>query len=42
MNKYTKLNKKLKANGIGVDKIIETPDAIGLELTQFTHPNLRY
>ena len=39
-NKYTKLIKNLNANSIGVDSIIETPDFIGLELTQFTHPNL--
>ena len=39
-NKYTKLIKNLNVNSIGVDKIIETPDYIGLELTQFTHPNL--
>ena len=32
--------KSIEANGIGVNKIIETPKAIGLELTQFTHPNL--
>jgi hypothetical protein len=39
-NKFTKLIKNLNANSIGVDSIIETPDFIGLELTQFTHPNL--
>ena len=39
-NKYTKLIKNLNANNIGVDSIIETPEFIGLELTQFTHPNL--
>ena len=39
-NKYTKLIKNLNANSIGVDSIIETPDFIGLELTQFAHPNL--
>jgi len=39
-NKYAKLIKSIEANGIGVNKIIETPKAIGLELTQFTHPNL--
>ena len=39
-NKYAKLIKNIEANGIGVKKIIETPEAIGLELTQFTHPNL--
>ena len=39
-NKYTKLIKNIEANGIGVNKIIETSDAIGLELTQFIHPNI--
>jgi len=39
-NKYTKLIKNLNANSIGVEKIIETPEFIGLELTQFAHPNL--
>jgi len=39
-SKYTKLIKNLNANSIGVDKIIETPDFIGLELTQFAHPSL--
>ncbi len=39
-NKYTKLRANLENNGIGVNKIIETSDAIGLELTQFSHPNL--
>ena len=39
-NKYAKLIKSIEANGIGVNKIIETPQAIGLELTQFGHPNL--
>ena len=39
-SKYKKLIKSIEGNGIGVNKIIETPKAIGLELTQFTHPNL--
>ena len=39
-NKYTKLRANLENNGIGVNKIIETSETIGLELTQFTHPNL--
>ena len=34
-NKYAKLIKSIESNGIGVKKIIETPEAIGLELTQF-------
>ena len=39
-NRYAKLIKNIEANGIGVNKIIETPNAIGLQLTQFSHPNL--
>ena len=39
-SKYTKLRANLENNGIGVNKIIETSDAIGIELTQFSHPNL--
>jgi hypothetical protein len=39
-NKYIKLLKNLENNGIRVDKITETADSIGLELTQFIHPDL--
>ena len=39
-SKYTKLRANLENNGIGVNKIVETSDAIGIELTQFSHPNL--
>ncbi len=39
-NKYTKLIKNIEANGIGVNKILETSNSIGLELTQFMHPSL--
>mgnify|MGYP001254289035 CR=1 FL=1 len=39
-DKYTKLIKNLENNGIGVNKISETSRNIGLELTQFIHPNL--
>ena len=39
-SKYTKLIKNLEENGIGVNKISETSRSIGLELTQFIHPNL--
>lgn len=39
-SKYDKLIKNLENNGIGVNKILETTDSIGLELTQFAHPNL--
>ena len=39
-DKYTKLIKSIEANDIGVTKIIETTNEIGIELTQFSHPNL--
>ena len=39
-SKYVKLVKHIENNGIGVNKIVELDDSIGLELTQFTHPNL--
>ncbi len=39
-DKLTKLIKNIQNNGIGVNKIFETENAIGIELTQFTHPNL--
>lgn len=39
-NKYTQLIKNLESNGIGVNRIIETADNIGIEITQFSHPNL--
>ena len=39
-NKYRKLIKNIENNGIGVNKIVETSDSIGLELTQFTHPSI--
>lgn len=39
-DKYTKLIKNLEDNGIGVKKISETSRSIGLELTQFIHPDL--
>ena len=31
----------LEKNGIGVNKILEKSNSIGIELTQFTHPNLQ-
>ena len=34
-NKYTKFIKNVEQNGIGVNKIIETSDSIGVELTSF-------
>lgn len=39
-NKYDDLINSLEANGIGVNKIIESADSIGIEVTQFSHPNL--
>lgn len=39
-SKYKKLIKNLEKNGIGVNKISETASSIGLELTQFVHPNI--
>ena len=39
-NKYAKLIKNLEDNGIGVKKISESSRSIGLELTQFIHPDL--
>ena len=39
-NNYQRLIRSIEANGIGVNKILETSDQIGLELTQFSHPNL--
>ncbi len=39
-DKYTKLIRNLEENGIGVKKISESSKSIGLELTQFIHPDL--
>ena len=39
-SKYRKLVKNIENNGIGVKKIIESPNSIGLELTQYQHTNL--
>ena len=39
--KYTKLIKNLEKNGIGVNKISEGSKSIGLELTQFIHPDIK-
>ncbi len=40
-DKYSKLIANLEENGIGVNKVIETANSIGLELTQFRHSNLQ-
>lgn len=39
-NDYNYFIKSLNANGIGVNKLVEKADSIGLEITQFSHPNL--
>ncbi len=39
-SKYSKLIKNLENNGIGVNKITESAQFIGLDLTQFTHNDL--
>ncbi len=39
-DKYSKLIKNLEKNDIGVNKITETSRSIGLDLTQFIHPDL--
>ncbi len=38
--KYSNFRKSLQENGIGVNKIVENDDFIGVELTQFKHPSL--
>ncbi|MDG2092861.1 MAG: YjbH domain-containing protein [SAR86 cluster bacterium] len=40
LNAYGNFIKKLESNGVGVNKIVEKADSIGVELTQFSHPNL--
>ena len=39
-NKYNHFIKSLESNGIGVNKIVENSKNIGIEITQFIHPNL--
>ena len=39
-SKYIKLIRNLNENGIGVNKIFENSNQIGIQLSQFTHPNL--
>jgi len=39
-NKYSRFIRNLEENGIGVNKISETTSSIGVELTQFVHPNI--
>ena len=40
-NKFSKLIKNLENNGVGVNKIVEYSDKLGIELTQFKHSNLQ-
>ena len=37
---YVKFIRNLNENGIGVNKILEGADQIGIEMSQFVHPNL--
>ena len=39
-DKFTKFIRNVQNNGIGVNRIIETSDEIGIELSQFQHSNL--
>ena len=39
-SKYIKFIRNLNENGIGVNKIFEGSDVIGVQMSQFTHPNL--
>ena len=40
-SKYEKLIKNLENNGIGVNKISETAQYVGLDLTQFIHKDIK-
>ena len=40
-SEFNKLIKNLEENGIGVNRIRESANSIGIELTQFVHPNLK-
>ena len=40
-NQYTQLINNLEENGIGVKRLSENANSIGLQLTQVIHPNLR-
>tara|TARA_Y100000768_G_scaffold388983_1_gene389678 strand:+ start:7196 stop:9151 length:1956 start_codon:yes stop_codon:yes gene_type:complete len=39
-SKYKKFIRNLNENGIGVNKIFEGSQQIGVQMTQFTHPNM--
>ena len=36
----TSLIRNLQSNGIGINKIVENADSIGIEISQFSHPSL--
>ena len=36
----TSLIRNLQANGLGVNKIVENADSIGIEISQFSHPSI--
>ncbi len=40
-NEFDQLRKNLQSNGVGVNKIIEGSEKIGLEITQFQHPSIQ-
>ncbi len=39
-SKYIKFIRNLNENGIGVNKIVENTEQIGIQMSQFVHPNL--
>ena len=39
-SRFRHLIDSLESNGVGVNRILESADTIGIELTQFSHPNL--
>ena len=39
-SKYARFIRNMNENGVGVNKIFEGSNEIGIEMTQFTHPNL--
>lgn len=39
-SKYIKFIRNLNENGIGVNKILENSEQIGIQMSQFVHPNL--
>ena len=41
-DEYQYLIRNLELNGIGVNRIVDAADSIGIEITQFNHPNLDF